>query len=81
MTTDYKYLGLTVTHGKKKILRTARDTVEKQIKQLGSAVNGCVQFIRESAYKVFVRSRLTYQMVPLVAAGMINVEGVLEYQR
>ena len=54
MTTDYKYLGLTVTHGKKKILRTARDTVEKQIKQLGSAVNGCVQFIRESAYKVFV---------------------------
>ena len=63
MTTDYKYLGLTVTHGKKKILRTARDTVEKQIKQLGSAVNGCVQYIRESAYKVFVRSRLTYQMV------------------
>ena len=42
--TDYKYLGLglTVTHGKKKILRTARDTVEKQVRQLGSAVNGCV---------------------------------------
>ena len=30
--------------------------------------------LEESAYKVFVRSRLTYQMVPMVAAGIINVE-------
>ena len=37
--------------------------------------------MRESAYKVFIRSRLTYQMVPMVAAGIINIEGVLEYQR
>ena len=78
---DYKYLGLTVTHGKKKILKMAKDTVERQVKQLGSAVNGCVTRLRENAYKVFIRSRLSYQMIPLVAAGMIDIEGVLNCQR
>ena len=27
---DYKYLGLTVTHGKKKVLKMAKDTVERR---------------------------------------------------
>ena len=78
---DYKYLGLTVRHRKKRFLKVAKDTVERQIKQLGSAVNGCVTKLRENAYKVFIRSRLSYQMIPLVAAGMIDVEGVLNCQR
>ena len=78
---DYKYLGLTITHGKKKILKMAKDTVERQVKQLGLAVNGCVTKLRENAYKVFIRSRLSYQMIPLVAAGMIDIEGVLNCQR
>ena len=54
----YKYLGLTVTHGKKKVLKIAKDTVEKQVKQLGSAVNGCVTTLRENAYNFL--SRFSY---------------------
>ena len=57
---DYKYLGITVTQGKKKVLKVAKVTVKKQIKQLDSAFNGCVTTLRENAYKVFIRSRLSY---------------------
>lgn len=77
---EYRYLGLTVTHGKRKMQRLAKELVEKQVKQLGSAVSGCVQNLKDLAYKVFIRARLQYQMVPLIAADVFTIEGAVNLQ-
>ena len=56
----------------------AKDLAEKQVKQLGVAFNCYKQSIKQLAYKVLIRARLQYQMVPLIAAGLISVDEVVK---